>query len=296
VSTCCFQASRNRPTWHLAGYAAGLLNNAGRAPAKPERGRKTTSTTARSGSSLRCAVARGPCTAASTALLPCAQRADPSARCSGPRSHCTPLRQRVPQQGGRRAAGLPGWQRRARCAARSVALPEQGSVLGTAVYVLQLEPINLYDASPVQQHTGHCPPEIPRPEPQMPGGSTSVDYLSGRWRAATPARSQAQAQRPRCPSCSGLQRSSVTLRASVARSGCTEHKSCVSCNLAALASPSWAVLCYGGAGVLCVPIRRLLFFLPGNLRGASNGGRRCATGAFFHFGSFWHLALLAFQL
>jgi len=108
VSSCCVQASRKRTAWRRARYAAGLLHNAGRAPAKPERGRKTTSTTARSGSSLRCAVARGPYTAASTALPPCAQRADPSARCSGPRSHCTPLRQRVPQQGAGGQRGCRG--------------------------------------------------------------------------------------------------------------------------------------------------------------------------------------------
>ncbi len=119
----------------------------------------------------------------------------------------------------------------------------------------------------------------------MPGGSTSVDYLSGRWRAATPARSQAQAQRPRCPSCSGLQRSSVTLRASVARSWCTEHKSCMSCNLAALASRSLAVRAM--VEPECFVSLVLLFFLPGSLQGASNGGRRCATGAILAFGSFF---------
>jgi len=164
VSSCCVQASRKRTAWRRARYAAGLLHNAGRAPAKPERGRKTTSTTARSGSSLRCAVARGPYTAASTALPPCAQRADPSARCSGPRSHCTPLRQRVPQQGAGGQRGCRGGNdERAVQRAQSPCLSKALCSARLSTYCNWS--INLYDASPVQQQTGHCPPMIPPPEP-----------------------------------------------------------------------------------------------------------------------------------
>lgn len=51
-------------------------------PCIPERGLNTTSTTARSASSLRGGARRGPYTAASTHVFSCAHLADPSARCS----------------------------------------------------------------------------------------------------------------------------------------------------------------------------------------------------------------------